>query len=305
MIRAGVIINPRSRRNREAGLAEPPSIAGVHVEVSSGRSMLDAALARLAAQQIELLVIDGGDGTVREILTRAPRHFPNAMPAIAILPSGKTNALALDLGAPRGWTLQQALASAEAGRRTRRSPIEVLRAGEAEPFVRGFLFGAAAYLRGIQMAQQTHRMGAFNDLAIALTLTAAVGRTLIGRDDRGWRAGETMRLGCDGEPGTDQNLFLLMASTLESLPMRLKPFGSGAPGLKMLTVEAPPRRLAAALGPMLWGMEADWLEAVGYRRRRPLSFDVSLGSQFILDGEAYEGGELTVRTGPPLEFVAP
>ncbi|WP_165842896.1 diacylglycerol/lipid kinase family protein [Phenylobacterium deserti] len=304
MIHAGVLTNPRSRRNL-AGAQPTPAPAGVQVEVSRGLETLDEELARLAAARIDLLVIDGGDGTVREVLTRAPRCFTAGMPRIAVLPSGKTNVLAHDLGAPRGWTLEQALASAERGGVASRSPLEVLRPGATSPDLRGFVFGAAAYVRASELAQTGHRLGIFNNLSVAATLAAAVLQTLTGRDDRGWRAGERLALGFDGEAPCEQQLFLLLASTLERLPMGLAPFGAGTRGLRALTVEAPPRRLAAALPPVLAGRSPAWLEAAGYRRHALEIFDLRLPSSFVLDGETYPGGELTVRRGAPLQFVTP
>ena len=305
MIRAGVIHNPRSRHNRGA---EPPrASAGVLVEAPRGRQALDETLARFAAAGVDLLVVDGGDGTVREVLTRTPRHFKHAPPALAVLPSGKTNALAFDLDAPRDWPLEAVLESARQGRFRTRRPLEVVRAGEATPLVRGFIFGAGAFVRATDLAQRTHRMGAFEEVAVGLTLGVAVFRTLFGGPRSGWRAGEPMQLAFDGdEAGHDGCVFLLLASTLERLPLGVQPFGppnSGA--LRSLAVEAPPKRLLSVLPRLLSGAEAPWLAASGYHQREFERLDVTLETSFVLDGETFPGGELTLRRGAPLEFVAP
>ena len=49
----------------------------------------------------KVLVINGGDGTVQAALTEIYNggHFGDAPPPVAVLPSGKTNLIALDLGA--------------------------------------------------------------------------------------------------------------------------------------------------------------------------------------------------------------
>lgn len=305
MIRAGLILNPRSRRNRAAGRAEPPAREGVLSAAPATRAALTAALAEFAAAKVDLLVIDGGDGTVREVLTCAAEPFGARLPPLAVLPSGKTNALALDLGAPRGWSLDAALESARAARIARRRPIDVFRAGDPAPLGRGFLFGAGVFVRATELAQRTHRLGAFDDLAIGLTLAAALTRTLFGGARGPWRVGEAMRLKVDGGAAEALQLSLLLASTLERLPLDLKPFGPAAEGLKALTVAAPPRRLAAALPPLLAGRSPAWLEPAGYRRLRPQSLELSLPSGFVLDGELFPGGDLTVRAGAPLAFVVP
>jgi hypothetical protein len=70
-------------------------------------------------------------------------------------------------------------------------------------------------------------------------------------------------------------------------------------------VEAPPRRLLRALPRIIRGDDTEWLAAAGYHRDEVTSFDISFEGDFVLDGEPYKGGDLTVRRGPSLEFVIP
>lgn len=107
------------------------------------------------------------------------------------------------------------------------------------------------------------------------------------------------------DPGAERARFLLLASTLKRLPLGVKPFGAPREGLKVLTVEAPPRRFARALPILLRGGDAPWLAQAGYRRRDLTAFDVTGPGDFVLDGEIYPGGRLTVRQGRELEFVIP
>jgi hypothetical protein len=302
VIRTGVITNPMSRRNRQGPSRQ--AAPGVVTAAPADLPALDVALARFAAEGLDLLVIDGGDGAVREVLTRAPSRFGQALPPIAILPSGKTNALALDLGARPGWSLEQAIAGFEAGRLTRRAPLEVTRAGAAEPCLRGFIFGAGAYVQGIELAQKAHRAGAFDSIAVGVTLAVAAVRTATGGPTSSWRPGVPMRLGPPGASDRRQ-VFLLLAASLKRFPLRMKPFGPPSADLRTLVVDAPPRRLLRALPPLLMGAEPAWLETAGYRRRTVDSLDLSLESRFVLDGETYPGGELHVARGPELAFVKP
>ena len=303
-LRAGVIVNTRSHRNR----GEPARTAGSdHVLTAHPESTadLDAILAGFAARGVELLVVDGGDGTVRDVLTRAAEHFPAGLPRLAVVPSGKTNALALDLGAPRGWTLEAALEAAETGRVRRRAPLEIWRAGAMSPEMKGFLFGTGAFVRSTQAAQRAHGVGLVDALAVGVTLAGGVAKTLFGGARDGWRAGDPTRLALDGGPAADGSRFLVMASTLERLPLGLQPFGPPRAGVKVLDVDAPPQRLLSALPVLLAGRDAPWLPAAGYRRADAETLTLSLDGDFVLDGEIYPGGELTVRRGEPLEFVAP
>jgi diacylglycerol kinase (ATP) len=136
---------------------------------------------------------------------------------------------------------------------------------------------------------------------VALTLAMSVVQSIAGRDDRGWRAGEAMRLERGGRADARAR-FLVIASTLERLPLGLKPFGAERPGLKTLTIDAPPRRLLAAMAPLWRGAEPAWLARAGYVRGEG-AFRIALDGEYVLDGEAYPGGDLAVSAGPALEFV--
>lgn len=302
MIRAGVIWNPHSRHN--IGRAGPSAAAGVRISAPENFDELTESLEDFAETGLDLLVIDGGDGAVREVLSRAPEAFGERMPRFAVLPSGKTNALALDLEAPRQWRLQDALNAARKGRTKIRRPFEVWRPGAERPERRGFLFGAGAFVPATHLAQQTHSAGAFGNAAVAMTLLGATGRTLFGARKDAWSAGEPIGLSLPGVPAEGRR-FLVMISTLKRLPLGLKPFGKPREGLKALVVDAPPKRLWKALPVITGGHEAPWLEGCGYYRRDMDEIAMRLDGEFVLDGELYDGGELTLRLGPPMEFLTP
>ncbi|WP_296598546.1 diacylglycerol kinase family protein [Phenylobacterium sp.] len=299
MIRAGLIWNGNSHRNRGQGRAPlPEDVLDICPEEPSH---LMAGLRRFAREGVELVVIDGGDGTVREVLTRLPEAYGGPLPRLAVLPNGKTNALALDIETPLGATLENILASCAAGKPTkRRQCIEVVRDGVTER--RGFLFGMGAFVRATKLAQKNHGKGFVDNAAVGITLAGAFARTILGGAGDRWRRGEAADISL--APG-ERAWFIVMASTLKRFPMSFKPYGEPREGLKVLSVEAPPRRLLRAVPLILRGGDEPWLEACGYRRADAESFDVAFEGDFVLDGEPYKGGRLTVRQGPELEFVIP
>lgn len=308
----GLVRNPRSRLNQGQAAQVPPG-ANVLVATPGTRAELRDVLASFAARGIDLLVIDGGDGTIRDVLTCAGDAWGTGWPRIAILPSGKTNALALDLGVPAGWTLDDALAAAAAGRVVRRSAVEIAPMVGTGPTVRGFLFGGGGFVAATELAQHTHRAGAFNGLAVGLALAGAIGSTLFGRADNRWRRGSRIALRYSGAIRAmhgaathgDARRYMMLASTLERLPVGLKPFGQPRPGLKTLVVDAPPRRLGTSVPWLLAGNEGRWLEERGYHRVDADALDITLDDGFILDGEIFPGGAYTMRRGETLRFVAP
>ncbi|MBZ6378512.1 hypothetical protein B5C34_12510 [Pacificimonas flava] len=304
--RAGLIGNRKSHRNKTAGKLRAPSGSGSELLVRHPQSIaaLTEALIDFANAGIELLIVDGGDGTVRDVITCAAQTFPDGVPQIAVVPAGKTNALAQDLGIPHNWTVEDALRAQRQGKLVERAPLEIVRAGSQMPALKGFLFGAGAFVRATSLAQRTHKMGAFNNLAVGVSLAAAIGQTMFGGEQNDWRRGEAMRIGRDGQLVHD-HFYLLLASALNSLPMGLKPFGSLESDLRLLAIDAPPRKVLSSLRPLLFGSDDPLLARHGYHRMGVDAFDLELDSGFILDGELYHGGAFTVRRGTPLRFVVP
>ncbi len=309
-IRTGIICNPKSHRNRSSVEATRPFVSGT-VLAATPRTQAELAevLADFARLDIELLVIDGGDGTIRDVLTCGATIWKGVWPKVAIVPSGKTNALALDLGLPDDWSLDRALSAARDGQLIQRSPIEVLRPG-ADP-LRGFLFGAGAFVSATALAQRTHHAGAFKGVAVGLATGWAILQTLVGRASSSWRRGERMHVlyPAAGDAGanadTNRARYILLASTLVRMPVGVRPFGKPREGMKTLLVDSPPRRLALAAPLIVGGASPAWLDRAGYHRIDTPSFDLTMAADFILDGEVYPGGALTVRQAPAIRFVVP
>ena len=266
---------------------------------------LDEVLAGFASRGVNALVIDGGDGTVRDVMSTAVRHFAGTFPRVAIVPSGKTNALAHDLGVPHGWTALDAVRAIHDGFVEERAPIEVRRDDEALPGLRGFIFGAGAFVRATALAQRTHRAGAFNGLAVGLSIAGAVGQSILGGAANSWRRGEPMRVALQGGEVVERNQYLLFGSTLERLPLGIKPLGEPRPGLKLLRIDAEPRWMIAAAPAVLRGSDAPWLRQAGYHVTDAPSIDLRLPGDFILDGETFRGGALSLCEGEPIRFVVP
>jgi hypothetical protein len=104
MVRIALLSNPRSTGNRSL-LPRVRSFCASHPEIFHYEvekiEQIDAALRTIARVQPRVLVINGGDGTVQSTLTELyhGNHFDGAPPPVAVLPNGKTNLIALDLGA--------------------------------------------------------------------------------------------------------------------------------------------------------------------------------------------------------------
>jgi hypothetical protein len=313
----GVIYNPRSHRNLGADL-DCGLCPHVHIAQPSAREQLPVALAEFAAKGIDLLVINGGDGTVRDVLTCGQAIFGDEWPAIAVLPKGKTNALAIDLGVPDDWSLQDAIDALDHGSRVRRRPMTVAAVEEgAKPEdasrVAGFILGAGAFTKSIQAGQSAHKLGAFNSMVVAVTGIWALLQSMFAGRANPWRCGAKMRIGLgasdapmahsgNGDPTMRQ---LLFASTLERLPAGIKPFGALKSGLKLVAVDQISRRTAALVPLVLTGALRRGLRERGIHQLSATQFSLTIDDQFILDGEAFPAGDYLIEQGPELAFITP
>jgi hypothetical protein len=313
----GVIYNPRSHRNLGADF-DCGLCPHVHIAQPRARAQLPEALAEFAARGIDLLVINGGDGTVRDVLTCGQTIFGDDWPAIAVLPKGKTNALTVDLGVPDDWSLQDAIDALDHGTRTWRRPINVsaVQAGDkasSAPRVAGFILGAGAFTKATQAGQSAHKLGAFDSMVVAVTGMWALLQSLFAGRSNAWRKGARMRIGLGtsdapmahsghGDPEMRQ---LLFASTLERLPAGIRPFGALRSGLKLVAVDQISRRTTALVPLVLLGKLRGGLRQRGIHQLAASQFSLAIDDQFILDGEAFPPGAYRIEQGPELAFVTP
>ena len=150
-----------------------------------------------------------------------------------------------------------------------------------------------------------HRWGLFHNAAVALTLAGAIAEVALGSEQGPWRGGQHLSLRVDDGPAEAGARLATMMTTLERLPFALRPFGPARRGLKVLDIDAPPRRLMRALPRVLWSRDDRWLAANGYRRADAARLDLSLTGSVVLDGETYPGGDFTVTEGALLRFLTP
>lgn len=314
----GLIRNARSHRNggkKSAANAYLPSTLRADVLSYSPdrRGELLEILAELAQRQVDYIAIDGGDGTVRDVLTCGAGIFGECWPSLIILPSGKTNALALDLGIPDNWTLEQALEIAKNQTVKVRRPLVVSQRGNEEAQATGFVMGGGAYASAIALGQKAHSLGAFNAAVVGLTAAWSTLQAFFGGSKNPWRRGTAMRLtdssGRDlphcGNSPADQR-YVMLASTLERFPAGVNPFGKVAvAGLRVAVLDNAKRRLLLHVPAIITGKGGEAAKRQGYHSFSMERVGLDIGDRFILDGEEFPAGQYCMTSGPKLRFVAP
>ena len=305
MAAVALLSNPRSTGNRSllprvrAFCAANKDI--FHYEVEDV-DQIGEALRQIARVRPRVLVINGGDGTVQAALTEIHHggHFGPTPPPVAVLPNGKTNLIAHDLGASGDpiEALERVLVLV----RTDMVPhivsreLIALTGGEADGrSVLGMFLGGAALADTILYCRhKIYPLGLPNWAAHALTMLLGLVSVLIGRSSRllpGKWAPLSVSVSRSGE--MHGRFAFVMVTTLERLLLNGNMAGAGPrPGaMQLLVIE---RNLIAILVAFVAALRG----RLGRHRIRGVHLErgdeirIHGGnSSVILDGEMFEAND--------------
>ncbi len=318
-IRVGSINNPLSWRNAQKAEISPVlEVLRGHAQVPhfevEGYEQMDAAVRALVAADTELIVVNGGDGTVQGVLTALLRDPPPRMPLLAVLPGGTTNMTAGDVGAGTKTVpaLQQLLAEAAEGRVAghvvRRDIIRVdIGPGLAPQF--GMFFGAGAVYYGITFCKrELHARGLRGELGPGLAVAILIGRVATGT------AGTIippMRLSglVDGRPLVTDDYVALFISTLTRLFVGLRPFWAQGPGpIRFTTIRSRVSHILPAASAIVRGKSNRYVKPeFGYTSHNAQEIELDIDSGFTIDGELFDaqpGRPLRLSGGACAYFVS-
>ncbi|MES2136176.1 MAG: diacylglycerol kinase family protein [Pseudomonadota bacterium] len=317
--RIALLSNPKSTGN----LAQLPRIREYcdahpdvfHYEVEHV-SQIGEAMKSIARVRPRVLAINGGDGTVQATLTELHNggHFGDDAPPVAVLPSGKTNLIALDLGA-RGdpvETLERLIALArtdDLGPYTVARELIALRHGEHErPVIGMFLGGAGLADTMIYCRDKIYPLGLPNGFAHVLTAIAFLMKVFLGmKADFLPPDAKPLQLSVrDGAGILNGRFSLLAVTTLEKL-LIANPFkGHRTGSLKLLAIEHGPSSMIGAIAAHLSGkLGRSNVRGVHFEEADEITIE-SDSSSVILDGETFRasrGQPITLRSAQALSFV--
>ena len=318
MSSVALLSNPRSTGNRSllprvrSFCAEHHDI--FHYEVEHAHQ-IGQALRTIARVKPRVLVINGGDGTVQAVLTELHHggHFGDNPPPVAVLPNGKTNLIAHDLGASGDpiEALQRVLDLS----RTDIVPhivsreLIALTGGKADgPPVLGMFLGGAGLADTILYCRhKIYPLGLPNSVSHALTFLAYITRLVL-----------KLKSGFLPQPAEQTDLELhqhgrisgrfafLAVTTLDKLLLSGQVVGKGLGPLKLVAIEESTGSVFRALLAGLTG---------GYKGKKVRGFhfeevdEITIEgdrSNVILDGETFSAGRgspINLTTAQPLSFV--
>jgi hypothetical protein len=285
-----------------------------HYEVESVAQIAEA-LTSIARVKPEILVVNGGDGTVQATLTELYQggQFGRDVPPVAVLPNGKTNLIALDLGMGGDplVALERilALAAHDLGPHVVERELIALTEGEQgnRPTLGMFLGGAGLADTILYCRHTIYPLGLPNGLSHALAGLAVLFSMIFGIRGRHLPPAPypvKVSLIRDGE--ASQRFAFLIVTTLEKLLLSGKSAQGGKTGLKLMAIDQSAGAMVHAL----------WASIRGKLIDAPLSgIHVGQGdiiriesdrSSVVLDGETFRavaGRPIILRSTPPVSFL--
>ncbi len=317
MARVALLSNPRSTGNRSLlpqvrqFCASHPDI--FHYEVEDVGQIGDA-MRTIAMVGPRVIAINGGDGTVQAALTElySGEYFGGKPPPVAVLPNGKTNLIALDLGADGDplKALQRVLdlAACDLGSHVIERQLISLSDGSNRPVLGMFLGGA--YLADVMLycRHKIYPLGLPNGVSHLLAAVLALFAMVLGiGGGRLPPKPSPLNVSLIRQGELKGRFSLLIVTTLEKLLLSVRTGDAKAAGTMKLLLVAP------KLGALMRMMNATWRGTLGKYPVSGVHFEAGdeiriegERSNLILDGEIFEarhGHPITLTSTAPVPFL--
>ena len=269
-VRIGMLNNPLSGGNRnglqkirDAAFAEGSGVLQREIQTPSD---VATTLADFARQEVNVLVVNGGDGTVQAALTAIfHKKLFETNPLLAVLRSaGTTSMIAGDIGLK--GSRESALGRLFKWTRTRdsnaavmqRSVLRVQVPSEKKP-VYGMFFGAGAIFQASHFChQKIHARGVRGEKAAGAALARFLLAVLL--KDRKVISAVPITTRVDQKPAEQQDYLLVFITTLQRLFLGLRPYWGSEPGpLHYTAVGASPRHFLRSIPSLMRGRRSRYV----------------------------------------------
>ena len=290
--------------------ADHPDI--FHYEVEHVDQIGDA-LRSIARVRPKMLVINGGDGTVQAALTEIHNgsHFGDAPPPMAVIPSGKTNLIALDLGVQGDpiAALERLVDLVQGDLNSHlvaRELIALRKDGSERPVIGMFLGGAGLADTMLYCRNKIYPLGLPNAISHGITAVALLFRLLSGiRASFLPPKASPLRVSA-GSGSITGRFTLLIVTTLEKLLLSGEMGGEGRGPLKLVAIEERPSSvLRALIAGLTGGYKGRKMRGIHFEEVDEITIEGDK-SNVILDGETFSadcGSPIRLKPTQPLSFV--
>jgi diacylglycerol kinase family enzyme len=314
-----LLSNPHSTGNKSSlpkvrgFCARNPDI--FHYEVEEIGQVAEA-LETIARVKPRILVINGGDGTVQSALTELYHggHFEGAPPPVAVLPNGKTNLIALDLGSEGDpiHALQRILDVAKGDMTPHVVARELIALSDGSDNARpvlGMFLGGAGLAETILYCRHTiYPLGLPNGFSHFIAAIAVILTEVFGLRGKYLPPSSKPVSVSFIRKGELQGIFsVLIVTTLEKLLLGSQTAKSHAKGkLKFMAVDDRAKPLIRAIWTAFMGkLGNSHVNGIHLQHGDMIRID-SERSSVVLDGEVFEANSMrpiVLRSTAPVPFI--
>ncbi|MCB2014453.1 MAG: diacylglycerol kinase family protein [Sphingobium sp.] len=320
MVCVALLSNPRSTGNRQL-LPRVRSYCANHLDIFhyevESVEQIGRAMQMIAHVKPTVIVINGGDGTVQTALTELYQgsYFEGgAVPPVAVLPNGKTNLIALDLGI-RGDPIKALerivhIAKTDIANHVVARELIALSDGEdsSRPVLGMFLGGAGLADSILYCRNRIYPLGLSNGISHFLTAMAVLASVFFGIKGRYMPpAARPVSISLIRDGQLAGRFAVLIVTTLEKLLLGARPAGQAAGGrLKLLAVDHSPKAVFVMLFLSILGrFGSRQMEGIHLEHGDTIRIEGE-NSSVILDGEIFqadEGRPIVLKSTPPVPFL--
>jgi diacylglycerol kinase family enzyme len=308
----GIVNNPRARRNR----GRPGLVRRLREQLGEDGVVVDAAtpdelaraIERFRAAGVDVVGVNGGDGTGHFVLTALANAFGDApLPKLLLLRGGSMNTVAGGhgiRGRPEG-ILAEVLAARRHGFPLRTAARDLLRvSADADEPRYGFIFGTGTVVAFLERYNKSRS----SPIRAALLVARGVCSALVGgpfSEALGRR--EPMRVATDGDEWEDASYLAVAAGSTPDAGFGFRAFhrcGEQPGFFHAVGITGSLGQLALSLPRLRRGRP--WRRKVAQDEvARELVVEGD-APRFTIDGDLYEAARtVRVETGPAVEIVLP
>jgi diacylglycerol kinase (ATP) len=315
----GLISNPNSGHNRdqfEKIRSRIDGISNIHHIITQSAAEIGPALESLAAHNIEVLAINGGDGTAAAVLGELLEStLFEQLPHIILLPAGTANMTAGDIGVSGSlakaverfclWCERQPPnKSGSTQTLQQRAMLKVTTDGEQQRRY-GMFLGGGAIIHGTEYAHENlHSRGMRDDFSVAFGTVRTVWGVL--RNDPAFNRHVAINTTLDDREPTQSDTLILAISTLQRLAFGMRPFWSDEAGaIRVTLMEQGCTRFARTFFSIVRGRPSrNAVPSSGYHSHNADRITLQLQGKLNLDGEILDiNDSIIIEASKPLEFL--
>ena len=303
----GVVTNPRAGKNT----ADPTRIErlrgildneGIFLEARTLGELADIAR-EFRRSRIDILVIDGGDGTLHHTLSAfIPVYREADLPPIGFLRGGTMNTIAGSLGIKGSseGILQQIVSISKGW-----APLELVRANTLRVRNRyGFIFGLGFPVNLLDAYYRGEGRGRWKTIRVLVNILSSTLKKESARANF-FQAFEA-DVWLDGEKIPSERYTAILGSTVKGVGLGFKPTrraGEKEGLFQILCLDMGPKRMGLSALKVLLGMELRDEKLFNRMATRSL-IKLEKPADMQIDGEIFKGQrEIGLHVGPAIRFI--